>query len=319
MRLRTLVLAVGSALVGAALLATDPDGGIATGMLGLGLVTPLIAVAFAHVMRKVLHDYPEADMQRLFRKAGETATGSGLALVALAIVLSALLALFGRGAHAQVPERAHQHLPALAVELDRHWPDAPMRTYLPGLIEHESCISLTHSRCWSSTARLKTQREEGAGLGQLTRAWNPDGTERFDALAELRARHAVLRELDWRTVYLRPDLQLRAVVLMSRDNFVALGAVPDPLQRLAMADAAYNGGMTGLQRERRACQMASGCDPAQWWGHVELRCLKNRAALYAGRSPCDINRHHVKDVIQHRAPKYQLLIDSRVPSLGVRG
>ena len=106
---------------------------------------------------------------------------------------------------------------------------------------------------------------------------------------------------------------------MSRDNFTALAAVPDPLQRLAMADAAYNGGMAGLQRERRACQITAGCDPAQWWGHVEQRCLKSRTVLYAGRSACDINRHHVKDVIQHRAPKYQLLIDSRVPSLGVRG
>lgn len=303
-RFRHVFIFGGSAVVLGALLATDPDKGVSTAMLLLTLVTPIVAVAFAHWARKALHDYPEADMQQLFRIAAGSPTGAGLALVALAIVLSALLGLFGKAAHAQVPARAHQHLPTLATEIDRAWQDIPMRAYVPGLIEHESCISLTHSRCWSPTSRLKTAREEGAGLGQLTRAWRADGAVRFDALAEMRDRHPALRELDWATIYQRPDLQMRAVVLKVRGDFQALRAVVDPLQRLAMADAAYNGGLGGVNNERRACQLAAGCDPQRWWDHVELKCLKSRAALYAGRSPCDINRHHVVDVLRHRAPKY---------------
>lgn len=308
-RFRHLFIFGGSALVAAALLATDPDKGFSTGLLLLGLVTPIIAVAFAHWARKALHDYPEADMQRLFRAASTHPIGAGMALVALSIVLSALLGLFGRAAHAQgVPARALQHLPTLAAEIDRGWPDVPMRHYLPGLIEHESCISLTHSRCWSPTSRLKTAREEGAGLGQITRAWRADGAVRFDALQEMRDRHPALRELDWATIYQRPDLQLRAVVLKVRGDFLALRAVVDPLQRLAMADAAYNGGLGGVNNERRACQLAAGCDPQRWWGHVERYCLKSRQALYAGRSACDINRHHVDDVFRKRAPKYLGLV-----------
>jgi hypothetical protein len=81
-----------------------------------------------------------------------------------------------------------------------------------------------------------------------------------------------------------------------------------------MADAAYNGGMRGLQSERRACRMAAGCDPGRWWAHVEHQCLKSRAPLYGTRSACDINRHHVHDVIHKRAPKYRGLI-----SLGAAG
>ena len=307
LRFRNLFVFGGTAVVVAALLLSDPDQGLSTGMLLLSAASGLIAVALAHLGRKALHDYPEADARTLFRKAGEHPIGAGLALIALAIVLSGLLGLFG-SARAQVPERALQYLPTVAAETRTHWPELPLPAYVPGLIEHESCITLRHSRCWSPTSRLKTPREEGAGLGQLTRAWHPDGRTRFDALAELRDRHAALRGLDWATIYQRPDLQIRALVVMSRGNWQALRLVQDPMQRLAMTDAAYNGGLGGVQRERRACQVAAACDPQQWWGHVERHCLKSRQPLYAGRSACDINRHHVHDVLKVRAPKYVRLM-----------
>jgi len=295
----------GSLAVLAALWFTDPDRGLSTSMLLLALVTPVLAVAFAHWARKALHDYPEADMRALFAEAGKSPVGAGLALVALAIVFAALIGLFGRSANAAtIPERAHEHLPTVVAELARHWPDAPMRAYVPGLIEHESCPTLTHRRCWSPTAELRSQREQGLGLGQLTRAWRPDGTLRFDALAEMRERHPALRELHWGNLRERPDLQVRAVVLKARDNYAALHMVEDWLERLAMADAAYNGGLAGVLRERRACQIAEGCDPQRWFAHVERTCLKSRQPLYGGRSACDINRHHVRDVLLVRAPKY---------------
>lgn len=309
LRFRYLFILGGSAAVLAALLLTDPDQGVSTAMLLLGVVTPLIAVLFAHLARKALHDYPEADARKLFAMAGGSPIGAGLALVALAIVISALLGLFGRAAHAhEIHPRALALAPSLKAEVDQHWPDIPMRSYVPALISHESCISYRHSRCWSPTSQLKTHREEGAGLGQLTRAWRPDGTTRFDALAEMRDRHPALRELDWATIYNRPDLQIRTLVLQSRGNFLALRTVVDPMQRLAMADAAYNGGLRGVENERRACHITTGCDPQQWWGHVERTCLKSRAPLYGTRSACDINRHHVKDVLLVRSQWYTTLI-----------
>lgn len=309
MRFRHLFIFGGGLLVLAALLLTDPDRGLSTGMLVLGLVTPLLAVGFAHFGRKALHDYPEADARRLFRKAGEHPTGAGLALVALAIVLYGLLGLFGSVARAQdvrtfIPPAAHAHLPALRTEIYAHFEHHPMPAYFGGLIEHESCISLTHSRCWNPGAKLRTSREEGAGLGQLTRAWYPDGRLRFDALAELRDRHPALRESSWATIYNRPDLQLRAVVLKVRDDYTSLRMVSDPGERLAMTDAAYNGGLGGLQKERRACGLKADCDPQRWWSNVEATCLKSRRPLYGGRSACDINRRHVADVLVVRAPKY---------------
>lgn len=207
-----------------------------------------------------------------------------------------------------IPGKAYVYRSIVIKEVDTFFPDIPNRSYVPALIEHESCITLKHSRCWSATSRLKTSREEGAGLGQLTRAYNKDGTERFDALSDLRTRHRRhLAELSWETIYQRPDLQIRSLILMTKDNFKSLYDVANLMERLAMSDAGYNGGMGGLQRERRQCNLTRGCDPGVWFGNVELHCLKSKKPLYANRSACDINRHHVKDVLKYRIPKYEKL------------
>ncbi len=316
MRFRHKFIVGGSAVALLALLVTDPSQGVSTALLLLGIVVGLVAVLFAHLARKALFDY--LDMEQLYRRANDTPTGSGLVFLGVCLVIAALLMLFGPAARAgTIPARAHALLPQVAGAINQHWPDIPAREYVPGLIEHESCITLTHSRCWSPTSRLRTAREEGAGLGQLTRAWHPDGRLRFDALAEMRDSHPALSGLDWATIYQRPDLQIAALVLKVRGDYLALRDVADPGQRLAMADASYNGGRAGLQRERRACQLAAGCNPGRWWGHVEAHCLKSRQPIYAGRSACDINRHHVADVLQRRAPKYRGLVDSS--ALGARG
>jgi hypothetical protein len=303
------------ALIGA-IYATDPDGWATSTVRMMGLGAGLLAVAAAQIGRKLLFGYPEADMRSLFRRARESSVGAGLALVALALIINGMLGVFGPRATAApidarsyVPANATQHLPTLRAEQAAHWPDHPAPVLLAGLIEQESCISLTHSRCWSPTSRLKSAREEGAGLGQITRAWRSDGSLRFDAMAEQRAAHRELAELSWANVYQRPDLQLRTIVLMSRELYrTAARVVPATMPALQMADAAYNGGWGGVQSDRRACQIKPGCDPSQWFGHVERTCTKSRAPLYGSRSACDINREHVEMVFRVRSVKYAPLM-----------
>jgi hypothetical protein len=206
-----------------------------------------------------------------------------------------------------IPEQAVQHLPTLSKQVKEVWPTFYAPNYFGALIEHESCISLTHSKCWNPTSRLKSDREEGAGLGQLTRAFKADGSTRFDALEDAKRLDAKgLNDLRWDTVYQRPDLQMRVVILMTRANWNRLDKlVADNDGKLAMTDAAYNGGIGGVLNERRACGLREGCDPNKWFGHVEKVCLKSTKPLYAGRSACDINRHHVHDVLHTRMPKYK--------------
>ncbi len=317
-RFRNLYLVLGSALVLGVLLVTDPDNGLSTGMLLLGLLVCVLAVAFAHLSRKALTDYPEADMQTLFRKAGESPTGAGLALISLAIVIAALFLLFGSTVHAAtrdpasfIPANALTYAPILRAEQRQFWPDHPAPAVLAGLVEQESCVSLGSASCWSPSSRLKTSREEGAGLGQITRAYRADGSQRFDMLADLRNRYPELKGWSWANVYQRPDLQLRAVVLMSRGNYQDIHRlVKDPQAALAFADAAYNGGMRDMHADRRECGLKTGCDPQKWFSNVETTCTKSQTAIYGKRSACDINREHVRNVLRLRSAKYRPLMEA---------
>lgn len=304
MRHRTLFLFGGAILAALASFFTDPDDrGLSTLLGGLAIVQGVWAVAASHWARKALTDYPEADMRRLFAKASEESTGAGLALIALVILLVGLLLVFAPRAHADtLPAGFVQYGLILKAEQAKYWPDHPDPAILAALVEQESCVSLKSARCWNPAARLKSAREEGAGMGQITRAYRADGSLRFDALADLRGQYsAELAGWSWDNVYARPDLQLRAVVLMSRDSARAFRGAS---AWLAFGDAGYNGGTAGVQRERRACKLSAGCDPAQWFGHVEAHCLKSRQPLYGGRSACDINREHVRNVLLVRRAKY---------------
>ena len=303
-RHRSLFLFGGAIIAAALSYYTDPDAhGLSTLLGGLAIIQGIWAVTAAHLGRKALTDYPEADQRRLFAKAAETSTGAGLALIALAIVFFGLLLVFAPRAHANtLPAGFATYGPVLKAEQRQFWPDHPDPAALAALVEQESCVSLKSPKCWNPGARLKTDREEGAGMGQITRAYRADGSVRFDALAGLRDQYGQeLGALSWDSVYQRPDLQLRALVLMSRDAARPFRGAPGWLH---FGDAGYNGGVAGVQKERRACKLSPGCDPGQWFGHVAAHCLKSRQPLYGSRSACDINREHVHNVFLVRRAKY---------------
>jgi hypothetical protein len=252
-----------------------------------------VAVALTHSARKALFDY--AHGRQAWLKALEHPVGAGLAFLGLCLVTAVLFFGLVSFARAQtpvaqrVPAGAVQLAPLAVTEIERIWPAMPRRSYLGTLVEKESR--------WRPGARLKTSREEGAGLGQLTRAWRADGALRFDALAEVKAlAPAELAALSWANVYTRADLGLRATLVKLRDcdsRLQRLGEF-ETLVRVAMCDAAYNGGWGGLQQDRKLCALQAGCDPAQWFGHVEHTSAKSRTKWQGyGQSAFDINRGHV--------------------------
>lgn len=206
-----------------------------------------------------------------------------------------------------IPPQALSYFPLIKEETKRLFPDFILPAYFGALIEHESCINLLHRRCWSPKSRLKTSREEGAGFLQITRAYKLDGTIRFDSLTELVIRNKIeLREFTWNTVYDRPDLQIRAIVLLYKDSYnnISLMKVPR-MQRLAMADSAYNGGIRDVIRSRTVCGLVKDCDPNIWFNNVESYNVKNKTKiLYGTRTAFDINNNHVRDVILVRSKKY---------------
>lgn len=292
------VLALPIAVI--ALNSFGPDGWREPLVKLLWLSWTALCVALAHSARKALFDY--AHGREAWLKAMQHPVGAGLAFLGLCLVSAVLVLAFVGFARAQpVPQPAQSLAPLVVQEIEQHWPAAPRRSYIGALIEKETCITLAHRSCWSTTARLKTSREEGAGLGQFTRAWRPDGTLRFDALDEVRAMAPqALRELSWDNVYTRADLGVRAILVKLRDchrRFERLGVDGD-MTRLAFCDAAYNGGLGGVQQDRKLCALTAGCDPAQWFGHVEHHSTKSRAPWQGyGASAFDINRAHVRATV----------------------
>lgn len=204
-----------------------------------------------------------------------------------------------------IPTNAYEYLPTLKQEQVRFWKDHPMPETLAGLAEQESCISLTHKKCWSPDSQLKTQREEGAGIFQVTRAYRKDGSLRFDTLTDLKDMHPVLQDWNWSNVYKRPDLQIRAMLLMNIDNYKLLSSVKDPVVRLHFTDASYNAGLGNVNDKRRICKLKSNCNTQLWFGNVENSCKANQKPIYGTRTACDIVKDHTHNVFKVRSEKYK--------------
>jgi len=235
----------------------------------------------------------------------------------LTIVLLCVLSLFVSQVQAQnpktyIPKNAITLLPTLKGEVNNAFPNTTIPQYFGALIEHESCISLTHSRCWSSTSALDTPRELGIGLGQITKAYNTDGSIRFDSLSDLRRAHmAELQELSWDNVRQRPDLQMRAIILMTADNRKTFWQVKQEIENAKMADAAYNAGPSRIAKKRLQCSLSKGCDPQIWDDNVENINVTGTKVLYGNRTAHDIMTHHVSDVWM-RMDKYKPYLGSTV-------
>ena len=223
----------------------------------------------------------------------------------LLLTLVVQLVLSAPVAAADVPARALQYLPTLVGAQQATWPDAPMPSFLAAQVEQESCISLKHSKCWNPTAQLKTSREWGRGLGQVTTAYRADGSVRFDKQEELRQQFPSLR--GWTTAkWADPTYQLKAIVEMDKSIYGRQRDAATVRDRLSFTLSAYNGGEGGVLQDRRLCANTRGCDPARWAGHVERTSLKSKIAKKGyGQSFFHINREYVTNVLDVRRPKYE--------------
>lgn len=266
--------------------------GLAAGFLGLCILDP-------HV----------SSQQLVEESLKNNNTAAGLVFVGRSILLALVLILMATSARAnQPPAAAVAKLPILKQELEKHWPALTSRDYIGAQIEQETCITLKHSSCWNENAQLLTHREQGVGLGQLTRAFYPDGRLRFDAMAELKARYPKeLENLSWES-WRSIRLQLRAVVLKDRDLCASIRNAATEKDRMQMCMAAYNGGFGGLSNDRLACRAKPGCDHTRWFGHVEHTSMKSKLRMKGyGRSPFEINREYVHTIERVRRPRYALL------------
>lgn len=305
--LRTLLpIIIGCAMLYAALpiawLLKLPD--LAPMLTMVGLSTA--GVGFSHPLRRLL--FPGLDMRQLAYYARNAPIGAGLSFLGMSIVLAALLVVIAPAARAdELPPGARQHLPTLQAEAARWWPEGDV-ALMAAQVEQESCVSLKSPRCWSPRAELRTDREQGVGLGQITR------TQRFDALTETRQRYPeALAGWAWdRASLYDPALQLRALVLTDRRNAGLITGTAGGTDHQAMMLVAYNGGLGRVTSDRARCRATAGCDATRWWGHVEHTSVLPRAAASGyGRSFFQITREYPRNIIQVRRPRYAAAIETR--------
>jgi hypothetical protein len=226
-----------------------------------------------------------------------------LFVLVLGLLLTILVSCVAASAQ-EIPANARRNLPALVDAQRTLWPDAPTPWFLAGQVEQESCVSLHSPKCWDTHAELKTHREYGFGLGQITIAYRTDGSVRFNKWAELRTKYPPLREWSWDQRF-DASYQLAALTLMDRGLCRLYSDALTPEDLLGFCLSAYNGGEGGVAQDRLLCSNTSGCNPRRWYGNVELHSLKQRVPFRGyGKSPFDINRGYPR-AIRTRQVKYQ--------------
>lgn len=208
-----------------------------------------------------------------------------------------------------LPKNAVPLIPVLRKMEDELWPTLTMRSFLGAKVEQETCLSLTHSKCWSPYAELKTKREYGFGLGQTTVAYNANGSERFNVWKDLTRIDPVLKaKWTWENRF-DSELQMRAVVIKSKMSYDAVRfPVYNEYEHLAFGAVTYNSGSVLI--DRKLCLNAPGCDGSKWFGNVEKYSAKSRvAAAGYGKSFFEISREYPRNILIVRRPKYVPYLD----------
>jgi hypothetical protein len=212
---------------------------------------------------------------------------------------------------ATFPPNALKHGPVLKQLAVEMWPDLHDRSVLGGQIEQETCPSLTSSKCWSTKAELRTSREYGFGLGQITIAYDSEGRERFNNFKEIsKLDKKLYLEWKWENRY-DAYYQLRALVAYDKSIYYKIKwDCASEQDRVAFMLSAYNGGLGGVMQDRKICSTKEDCDPSRWFGHVANHSWKSKTSVKGySVSFYQINRDYVNNILNKRKFKYATLLN----------
>jgi len=181
-------------------------------------------------------------------------------------VLGIVLVLAGTAWAGAIPPGAAKNLPVMRQAFQSAWPDAPLLHIPAGQVEQESG--------WNEHATLKTSRELGRGLCQMT------VTKNFNIYLDA-VKYKALKGWDWKNDPYNPQKQLTFLACQDRENFTQSKAV-NAEEQWRIALVRYNAG-DGRINARRRYAIAKGLPTDRWTGGLELAHgpLEN-SILYGG-------------------------------------
>ena len=269
------------------------------GAINILSIVSLVAL-FGHYIRKTL--FPYANLQLAWTAAIDKGS-----MPAALVYVAKLAFIFGMiwlaasfisprvaNAATEPSARAKRYLPALKTAIDSHWSAAPMRYYIAGKIEQESAG-------WKERAELKTSREYGFGLAQITIAYNQDGSERFN---NFKAAQRIFKEWQWEDRF-NVKYQLGYTVITDRSNFKQVSRLMrDDDSRWRATLVAYNAGY-GTVLQRRALAIRSGVPADRWVGGLDQVAMAYEQKLLYGRPLVKMRNEYPHIICDVRSPKYK--------------
>jgi hypothetical protein len=244
--------------------------------------------------------FPTLDIDETIKQGTGTPLSAALVWLGMVLLIIAImvLAVPKLSVGATIPARSRPLLPVLSAAMDSQWPGAPLRNIPAGQVEQESA--------WKERATLKTSRELGRGLVQLTIAYRADGGERFNAYRDA-VNAKALAAWDWRNDPYNVRYQLTYLVLTDRSNFATVRRyMADDRDAWCAALVCYNAGQ-GRWLSRRAQARAMGLPADRWTGGLEQAHSARENAILYGRPLWQAVNEYPR-VIFSRADKYRGMV-----------
>lgn len=206
--------------------------------------------------------------------------------------------------NSNLPEGAKKFIPLLRKVLEEEWPKLSRKETIAGQIEQETCVSLSSSKCWNPKAELKTSREYGFGLGQITISYKQDGSTSVDNFSWIKKLDKRLSDWKWEERY-DPKRQILSLVVYDKYLFNRIPKAETEEDHLAFTFCSYNGGLGGLLKDRVLCASNPPCNPSKWFDNVEKNSwrAKTKVSGYS-KSFFEINREYVRNILKVRSEKY---------------
>jgi membrane-bound lytic murein transglycosylase MltF len=165
------------------------------------------------------------------------------------------------------------------------WPDLNPPTLIASLIYQESQ--------WKPKAELKTDREYGIGLSQITIAYTSTGAIRFDNFTEARKKYAELK--DWKYED-RFDAEKHIIYAIKEIQWLYIKFNKpeyDNVTRYALSLASYNGGLGGILKEVAMCKSDPECDSTYWFCNIANKSMRSKVPVKGySKSFWQINREY---------------------------